>query len=232
MTPSRLFPLLVLLAAAGAAAQPPLRTPEVGSFLVADGALSDPNFRGAVVLLLVHDEDGTFGIVVNDPSRARLGDLVSDKELGTATGATVFLGGPVSRTGVITLERTDDPPEGASRVFGSVFLVTFDQALARYAEPGTPPRFYLGHAGWAAGQLEAEIAAGAWSIVPANDRHLFDMDPALVWHALEGRMVAAGAPVDPCEADRRGQAPEVRDGYRTVWNAATILGEWRPGSGW
>lgn len=220
MTLKRLGLLLVLLAHGRlGAAQPPGRAPEVGTFLVADGGLMDPHFQQTVVLVLVHGDEGTFGIVVNAPTPATLGELVDEKELGKAAASPVYLGGPVSRTGMLALLRTDEPPEGAERLFGDVFLVTFDQALERYEGPQTPLRFYLGHAGWGAGQLEAEMSAGAWNVVPANDRHLFDMDPRLVWHALKGREMAGGA------------APPVP--YRgTDWKAATMRGEWSVASGW
>src|SRR4051812_13819334 len=38
-----------------------------GSFLVAQSSLIDPNFMQTVVLILAHNDEGAFGLVVNRP---------------------------------------------------------------------------------------------------------------------------------------------------------------------
>ena len=41
--------------------------------------------------------------------------------------------------------------------------------------------FALGYAGWAPGQLESELAAGAWFVVDPDETLLFDPDTATKW---------------------------------------------------
>ena len=67
-----------------------------GHFLVASPHLEDPNFTQSVVLLVQHDEDGTFGIVLNRPAESSLKDLwekVTEKPC--ETDKRVHVGGPV-----------------------------------------------------------------------------------------------------------------------------------------
>jgi putative transcriptional regulator len=40
-----------------------------GSFLVARHGLADPQFRRAVILMIDHDSEGAFGVVVNRSAR-------------------------------------------------------------------------------------------------------------------------------------------------------------------
>jgi putative transcriptional regulator len=54
------------------------------------------------------------------------------------------------------------------------------QAMARGAGPRRA-LFLLGHAGWAPGQLDAELATGAWGVATADERLVFDEDPAQKW---------------------------------------------------
>jgi len=53
-------------------------------------------------------------------------------------------------------------------------------------EPGQPlrVRVFSGYAGWAADQLEAEIASGAWSLAEATAPLLFDTPAHDLWEAL------------------------------------------------
>jgi putative transcriptional regulator len=45
-------------------------------------------------------------------------------------------------------------------------------------------RVYAGHAGWDAGQLDREIAAGSWQVLPASAEFVFTDDPLELWVEL------------------------------------------------
>src|SRR5512136_2453845 len=68
-----------------------------GSFLVSEIALMDPNFRQTVVLMISHDDNGAFGLVVNRPSPFTLGDVVEGLDDTPAGSIPVFVGGPVQQ---------------------------------------------------------------------------------------------------------------------------------------
>jgi len=74
------------------------------------------------------------------------------------------------------------------------FAVTEDprvlQAIARAAGPRRA-LFVMGHAGWAPGQLDAELGTGAWGVAPADERLVFDEDPNQKWiEAMTRRLLA------------------------------------------
>lgn len=158
-----------------------------GSFLVARPVLADPNFRQSVVLILGHAESGAYGVVVNRP--------VSGADLPLA----LFHGGPCASPGPIMLHGHSDwveepPAEGPSagtREVAPGVYVGDAACLKRAAEPpeGETYRYrvFQGYAGWGPGQLEGEIAAGAWAVVPANGELLFDVPPDELWVVLRPR---------------------------------------------
>jgi putative transcriptional regulator len=48
-------------------------------------------------------------------------------------------------------------------------------------EPPTRLRILLGYAGWGPGQLESELAQGAWLVAPADASVLFETDVDAMW---------------------------------------------------
>ena len=149
-----------------------------GSFLVARTVLQDPNFRESVVLLLQHSEEGAFGLVVNRPASIK------------GLPFPVFAGGPCQAQGLLMLHgHTEwiDASELDDGVAPGVYLG--DAAclkLATESPEGAELRYrvFAGYAGWGPGQLETELAAGAWSIVPATGAVLFEVPVEEIWDRL------------------------------------------------
>ena len=66
-----------------------------GHLLVASPKLGDPNFFRAVVLLVRHNEEGAFGVVLNRPSNTLLKEVWSNvSETPCTTEAVIHHGGP------------------------------------------------------------------------------------------------------------------------------------------
>lgn len=162
--------------------------PVSGSLLVAAPSLQDASFRAAVVLLLDHDEDGTLGLVLNRPSRTPLGSVLP-RWADRATGEPVlFEGGPVgddSALGLGCLPGAYDGPEplGFRRLVGPLGLLDLDLDASAAAEM-TAVRLFAGYAGWAPGQLDDEIAEGAWYVVEGGPQDAFTDAPESLWRTV------------------------------------------------
>jgi len=147
-----------------------------GSFLIARPTLTDPSFARAVVLLLQHSAEGAFGLVVNRP--------VEQKGLPFP----VCAGGPCQTPGLFMLHGHPEwagssPTEVATGIFvGDNSCLT--RATDAPAGEARRCRVFLGYAGWGPGQLEREIAAGAWATVPATSELLFDTPAEELWPQL------------------------------------------------
>jgi putative transcriptional regulator len=166
-------------------------------FLIASPPLGDPNFDRTVVLLALHSDGGALGFVVNREATVKLGELLKLAgygDEGTRSASTVYVGGPVQPSSgwILCVDPTMTAEDNGVIAVGDRVRVTssrsaFD-ALARDAEARKSgeidPRrrtVLLGYSGWGPGQLEGEIAAGAWLPVPLDEGVLFDVAPEDRW---------------------------------------------------
>ena len=173
---------LLGLASTGALAQ----SPTAGQLLYASPAMSDPNFSETVLLVLLSNEQGSRAVALNRPTWVKPAEAFPDIEEVAGTTATLFFGGPVSpNLLVILFDAGDAVPEDSQRVFGNVYVTTEPAAIVAAEAGGSPRlRLFAGHAAWAPGQLEAEIAAGTWRLVPGSPDRVFAEDPAALWNSI------------------------------------------------
>lgn len=148
--------------------------------------LLDPNFKRSVVLLVHHDEEGTFGLVVNRPSDIPVEQLCSNLDIHWAgdTHEVLRWGGPVQpNTGWVLWDGADlGSVEGTTSLGPDLAMAGSLDALQRVA--ASPPRLLrmmLGYAGWGPHQLEDELADGAWLVAPACADVVFDVPADDMW---------------------------------------------------
>jgi putative transcriptional regulator len=187
----RLLPLLAVVAGALTA---PLAAQSVGNgtLLVASPGLTDPNFARTVVLVLRSDDNGTLGVVVNRPTNLEPATVFPELADGVGTySGTLFRGGPISPAQLLLLVRglpaaTISTPEILDKVFLSIDLDSLPE-MVRLADGTNDLRIFAGHAAWGPGQLDAELRAGGWQVVPGTADLVFHLDPSELWTELEGR---------------------------------------------
>ena len=164
--------------------------PEIarGMFLVAAPGLQDPNFNRTVVLITHHGAGGTVGVVINRPTRVPLARTLPDTNALAGRSELVFVGGPVLPQTLVLLVRAPAPVPSSRHVFGDVYFTSNLDVLSRLLADGDGPkvafRAYAGYAGWARGQLAAEIEQGGWRLVRADAATVFDRDPEHIWDAM------------------------------------------------
>jgi putative transcriptional regulator len=152
-------------------------------FLVAAPSLLDPNFKRTVVLLVDHRPEGSLGFVVNRPAQVQMRAMMERLGLAIASTAipdtSVLVGGPVNpQTGWIVFEQgqiTADN-EDVVRLSDRLAVSASRELLETLVAHKGPERMLLvlGYSGWGAGQLDAEIAQGAWIPVDFDERIVFD----------------------------------------------------------
>lgn len=173
-----------------------------GHLLIAGPSLEDPSFRRAVVLVGEHGEEGAMGVVLNRASPVTVGEAAEPLASIAGEDALVHVGGPVQPDAIVVLADFADPALGGVVVFESVgFLpgeVVSTEALGELRDV----RVFAGYAGWGAGQLEAELAEGAWIVEPARAEDVFSDEPDRLWSDVLRRRgghdaVLALLPSDP-----------------------------------
>ena len=117
-----------------------------------------------------------------------------------------FQGGPVEPGYLFFLHRLESLIEQGVQICPGIILggdLDTIRAEAAVLETANPVlRFYLGYAGWQAGQLEAEIEIGAWYLCPSSAELVFDTPPDDLWqqtlYSLGGKYrILSFIPEDP-----------------------------------
>lgn len=157
-----------------------VETPSASGFLiVASPALRDPHFVHAVVLMIEHAAEGSFGLVLNRPLGRSLGDVLPDLEPPVAA-VPLHEGGPVQGERVQLL----GPEAGPREVLPGLTLGGSLPELHALGERAEQVRAYAGYAGWSGGQLHDEIAEGAWIVAPARAAHVLEVPAERLWRAV------------------------------------------------
>lgn len=172
-----------------------------GSLLVSGGGLFDPNFRHTIVLVGSHDERGAVGVILNRPLEVTVAEATPALASLTGPSELLFQGGPVAPGEAVLLVEVSTAGLLDVPVFESIGFLTGD-VPAQLAGEIRRARVFVGHAGWGAGQLEAELAAGDWIVEPARPDDVFTAEPGALWKQVlerKGPPYAALAriPFDP-----------------------------------
>ena len=174
----------------------------VGKLLVASPRLSDGTFDRSVVLLIDHSAGGAVGVVINRPSTTLVEDALPQWGDRAAEPPVVFIGGPVSPTAAICLGGWETTPsEGWRPLFDGLGTLDLERSRHDIVADVDWLRVFAGYAGWGAGQLEDEIASGAWFVVPVAPTDVLSPDPEQLWRAVLRRQRGAVAAVANFPAD-------------------------------
>lgn len=167
------------------------------SFLVATRDLQDPFFQHSVILMVPSTEPPLLaGLIINNPGKERVQDMFPQARPPKGAGETTYNGGPVEPEEASVIFRAPSAIGSASRVFDDTYVATGRDAIAAVLkDPRVADlRVILGKAQWLRDQLQSEVMAGAWYVVPAKSDLIFS-DPKDLWSTLVkgGDLEEAGA---------------------------------------
>jgi putative transcriptional regulator len=178
--------------------------PRKGDLLISEPFLADPNFARTVIYLCEHNDEGSFGFVLNKPAKINLNELlegVGDRE------DNIYVGGPVQQNTLQFIHKNDRLIEGGSEVKDVIYWGgNFEQMLSMMEGSlikSDDIKFFIGYSGWAAGQLKSELEVNAWIISrDVNIEQIFDTNVESLWkevlHTMGGKFkIVANFPVDP-----------------------------------
>ena len=160
-----------------------------GQLLVAMPQMADPRFTRTVIYLCAHSAEGAMGLVVNRliesltfPSLLEQLGLEAED---AAADMPIHFGGPVESSRGFVLHSADYLQDSTLVIDDEIALTATIDVLRAIATGGGPRRrvLALGYAGWAPGQLDAEIQANGWMLVPADFDLVFGIDNDSKWQS-------------------------------------------------
>jgi putative transcriptional regulator len=156
------------------------------TLLLAMPQMQDPNFARSVVLLCKHGGDGAMGLVINRQTETKASSLVDlEPPAKHDSGLAVWVGGPVEPERGWLLLGEDPGDSDTLTVDDGLYLSASMDVLRSLIEAESRKaeysRFLLGYAGWAAGQLESELAASAWLTAGVSRKLIFETPSERMW---------------------------------------------------
>jgi putative transcriptional regulator len=180
---------LLLLFGSSWPAPTPDAKPLTAILLIARDDLPDSIFSDSIVLVMNNLGPAPVGIIINRPMPIPVSRLFPDLKRLAPVRDQVYFGGPLDFESVFFLFRAATPPEHAVQVFDGVYLSADRQLLLQLLgrdKPMDSLRIFFGHAGWAPGQLEAEIERRDWTLKRAEAEAIFNGKSEHPWPSPRG----------------------------------------------
>ena len=156
--------------------------PATGKVLISEPSLQDFYFARSVILLAEHNEEGSFGIILNKPVDIKFNDIVKDFP---HYDGKIFLGGPVSTKNLFFIHTKGDLIEHSQALGQDLYWggniedvkILLDSKLLNE----NSIRFFVGYAGWSENQLNEELKTDSWLVSKADTKKLISYEPKQMW---------------------------------------------------
>ena len=169
--------------------------PKTGNILISEPLMNDFHFGRSVILLIDHEEsEGTFGVIINKPLNASVNQIVDEFP---DFEAPAYLGGPVADNQLFFIHTLGGLIPESSPIKDGLFWGGDSETLKALISTGIAnednTRFYLGYAGWDAGQLVSELVRNSWLISDISAKQFFSVQPERMWQTFVNQL---GSPYD------------------------------------
>jgi len=177
--------------------------PASGILLISDPFLKDPNFMRTVVFLCEHQEQGSFGFVLNRKYENTIDELIPELE---GHKIPLFYGGPVQMDTIHFLHQYPEEITGGQEVMKGIYWGgDFDKVLEMIKNNEINEnkiRFFIGYSGWNDGQLSSELGEKSWLTVKATRKLVFHRNYKEIWkdslkHLGGEYEIMINFPIDP-----------------------------------
>jgi putative transcriptional regulator len=181
------------------------RAPQKGDLLLSEPFLLDDHFTRSVIYLCEHNDDGSFGFILNNTLDLKLHEFANDFP---DVNVTVGFGGPVDKNQLFflhTIPELDDCIPVSQGIFMGGNYSGMLELLQKNSIDTTHIRFFIGYTGWAPEQLQKELDEKTWIVAspPASVSIMHSSDDTLwkdILLTLGGRYkLMADFPINPAD---------------------------------
>lgn len=143
--------------------------PEKGKLLITEPFLESDYFKRSVILLCEHNEEGTFGFVLNNYL-----DISLDSFEGLPSfNSRISQGGPVNKKNLYYIHTLgaliDDSVEVVKGLYAGGDFEQIKEMIQKDQVAQNQIRFFLGYSGWVEHQLEGELKHNSWLVADINN---------------------------------------------------------------
>lgn len=156
--------------------------PSKGKILISEPLLADNYFKRAVVLLAEHNEEGSFGIIMNKPIDNKFNEIVADFP---EYSGHLFLGGPVSNSSLFFIHTLGELVDNSLKIMDGLYwggdIESVRELMLLKQVRSNQIRFCVGYSGWGSKQLEDELLRNSWLVSGLPADILMNTEPDNLW---------------------------------------------------
>ncbi len=165
--------------------------PDKGRLLISEPFMGDQYFGRSVVLMAEHNEEGSFGVVLNKPIQAPLNEVLKGLP---PFDSKIYIGGPVDTNSTFYLHTLGEHIEDSMKIaeglyWGGNIEIVKEMILLKQITPANI-RFFIGYSGWGANQLESELKTNSWLVHKKTNKKILNYPVEKMWSGLLKEMGA------------------------------------------
>jgi len=158
--------------------------PAKGKLLLSEPLMGDYYFGRSVVLLVEHNKEGSFGVILNKPVTAKFNDVIKDFP---KFSTSIYIGGPVEVNKLFYIHSLGDKINGAIKITDDLYwggdLEAVKESIYLGIASNQNIRFFIGYSGWEANQLNTELKRNSWIVANAKKDFCFGIQPTRMWES-------------------------------------------------
>ncbi|PLX10696.1 MAG: hypothetical protein C0598_09815 [Marinilabiliales bacterium] len=156
--------------------------PKAGRLLISEPFMGDYYFGRSVVLLVEHNEEGSFGVVLNKIIEAPLNEVLKGLP---PFESRIYLGGPVDTSSTFYIHTLGDKIEGSQEIGHGLFwggdIELIKELIILNQLNSENIRFFIGYSGWEAKQLDGELESNSWIVSSHIDKSILTLPTKELW---------------------------------------------------
>ncbi len=156
--------------------------PARGKILISEPFLADYIFKRSVILLAEHNEEGSFGVILNKPVKARFNDVVKDFP---EFNSKIFLGGPVQDDSLFFIHTLGGLIENSLEIMPGIYwggdIEIVKEMIGLNLVKPSQIRFFIGYSGWSPKQLDDELERNSWVVSNVTVEDVLRTTPSMLW---------------------------------------------------
>ena len=159
--------------------------PDKGRLLISEPFMGDTYFGRAVVLMAEHNDEGSFGVVLNKAITASFNDVIADFP---PFDAPIYIGGPVDTNSTFYLHTMGDQIEDSNNIGNGLYwggdIEMIKEMILLKKLDSTSIRFFIGYSGWSPDQLNSELKMNSWLVHKKVNESILNYPTDNMWSAL------------------------------------------------
>jgi len=177
--------------------------PSVGSLLISEPYSPDTNFKRSVILLVEHNEEGSFGFILNNPVKTSMKQLIPSFPVDEVV---VSIGGPVNNNTVHYIHTYGSRVRESIEILPGLYWGGDFESIKKIVKDegydASQLRFFIGYSGWEPSQMSNELNSNFWVVFNADKQRVMHTKHANAWNYYMQKLgglfkVWVNSPEDP-----------------------------------